>query len=241
MKMDTISALLRREAMQIEVAQSIRIAGRICNQRSKTALLREIQESLPDFFGFKEVGLMFRDVKTNMLFTINLLSKDEQEEWIKSKLKEQGNTVTSKQQQQQMEILFDQFQETFNIAFPNHLGITGKAFHQEQIFISNNPKSDKLFTNEIDNQTCEDNVRNFMIGPVYGHLRDSVTDNQACIDFDEDLSECEEANEDDEQSSQSDRPKKKAAAKKKLKIHNIQVDRSKPLGILQFINTTNGR
>lgn len=32
---------------------------------------------LPSFFGFKGVGLMFRDVKTNMLFTMNLLAKDE--------------------------------------------------------------------------------------------------------------------------------------------------------------------
>lgn len=189
MKMDTLAAQLRREAMQIEVAQSIRIAGRICNQRCKTSLLREIQSSLPEFFGFKEVGLMFRDVKTDMLFTINLLSKDEQEEWVKAQMKQQGYSITSKQQQQQMEILFEQFQETFNISFPNHLGITGKAFKNEKIFISNNPKSDKLFTNEIDNQTCEDNVRNFMIGPVYGHLRDSVTDSQAFIDFEEDLSE----------------------------------------------------
>lgn len=50
-----------------------------------------------------------------------------------------------------MDILFDQFQETYNIAFPNHLGVTGQAFQKEQIFISNNPKGNKLYTNEIDN------------------------------------------------------------------------------------------
>jgi len=65
------------------------------------------------------------------------------------------------------------------------LGVSGQAFHSEEIVISNNPKGNKMFTNEIDNQTDQDQVHNFMIGPVYGHLQDTVTTEQADISFEE--------------------------------------------------------
>lgn len=38
---------------------------------------------------------MFKDVKTNMLFTMNLLNLDEQDDWIRQKMNEKGFNALS--------------------------------------------------------------------------------------------------------------------------------------------------
>ena len=63
--------------MEKEVLDTIKIAGVLCNQKTQAELVRHIKQLLPGFFGFEEVGVMFRDVKSDLVFTMNELSKDE--------------------------------------------------------------------------------------------------------------------------------------------------------------------
>ena len=53
-----IEAVQERARMQHEVVQTIRVAGSICNQRSKAELVHELKTLLPPFFGFEAVGVM---------------------------------------------------------------------------------------------------------------------------------------------------------------------------------------
>jgi len=104
----------------------IKIAGTICNQRSKAALVNSIKTVLPQFMGFEEVGLVLRDVKTNQIFSINELQQEEKEEWYKEELKSRGLTkVLDKNTQKDIELAFDQFKETRTICYPHGQGITG--------------------------------------------------------------------------------------------------------------------
>ena len=56
--------------------------------------------------------------------------------------------------------------------FPCNSGISGQAFHTGQIFISNNAAKETKFQDEIDNQSSTTEVKNFLIGPVYGERKD---------------------------------------------------------------------
>ena len=57
--------------MQNEVVDSIKLAGSICTQRSQAELIRLLRKHLPVFFGFQAVGILLKDQKTNLMFTLN--------------------------------------------------------------------------------------------------------------------------------------------------------------------------
>jgi len=57
--------------------------------------------------------------------------------------------------------------------FPCNSGISGQSFHTGQIFISNNAAKETKFQDEIDNQSATTDVKNFLIGPVYGERKDA--------------------------------------------------------------------
>ena len=42
---------------------------------------------LPKFFGFEGAGILLRDVKTDFIFTLNELTKEEKEEALKDQFK----------------------------------------------------------------------------------------------------------------------------------------------------------
>ena len=186
---------------------------------------------------------MLRDVKSNLLFTINELSQDEQEEWLLEQREKMGLTwdaPLSAQDKQDVQLLLQQYRETRRIAFPVGPGVTGLAFEKEETVVGNfgagkgvggDHKSKKemgqlsarkgdigKFMFDIDNQTSARAVNNFMFGPVFGHPHDTLTREQAdhCLQDGDCLS-------DDSETGQ-----------KKLKFENI--NRQKPLGIIQFIN-----
>ena len=62
-----------------------------------------------------------------------------------------------------------------------------------------------------------------MIGPVFGHIKDQLTQQQNELNFDDELSE----------ESDSD------ISEKKVKFNNM--DREAPLGVIQLINKTGNR
>ena len=55
------------------------------------------------------------------------------------------------------------------LSFPTNSGISGHVFKTKELYISNQASKETKFQEEIDNQArqCTD-VRNFMIGPVFG-------------------------------------------------------------------------
>lgn len=57
--------------------------------------------------------------------------------------------------------------------FPCNSGLTGHVFQTGQIFVSNNAAKETKFQDEIDNQSSITEVKNFLIGPVYGEKKDT--------------------------------------------------------------------
>ena len=56
--------------------------------------------------------------------------------------------------------------------FPCNSGISGLVFQTGQLYISNNAAKENKFIDEIDNQSSVTDIKNFMIGPVYGERKD---------------------------------------------------------------------
>lgn len=59
--------------MQQEVIHTIELAGIICTQRSQPELVRLLKKHLPIYFGFQGVGVLLKDQKSDLLFTLNEL------------------------------------------------------------------------------------------------------------------------------------------------------------------------
>jgi len=57
--------------------------------------------------------------------------------------------------------------------FPCNSGISGVVFQTGSIYISNNATKETKFIDELDNQSSCTDVKNFMIGPVYGERKDT--------------------------------------------------------------------
>lgn len=58
------------------MTDTIGLAGAICTQRSQADLVKQIKLTLPDYFGFEGASILLRDVKTNLIFTINEITKE---------------------------------------------------------------------------------------------------------------------------------------------------------------------
>ena len=52
--------------------------------------------------------------------------------------------------------------------FPTNSGISGAVFKSKELYFSNNASKETKFVEEIDNQSACTDVKNFMIGPVFG-------------------------------------------------------------------------
>lgn len=62
------------------------------------------------------------------------------------------------------------------ITIPSSLGMSGVASNSGLIQFSNNPDTEKNFQKDVDNQAGINNVKNILIGPVYGHRNDYLQD-----------------------------------------------------------------
>ncbi len=69
-KLQQAHAFREKRHIQKEVVQTIKISSLISTQRSYADLILASQEVLPGFFQFEGLGILFRDKKTNQLFTI---------------------------------------------------------------------------------------------------------------------------------------------------------------------------
>ena len=55
---------------------------------------------------------MIRDVKTDLLFTINELSQDEQEAYVRKQLRESGKSAFTHDEEEDIKLFLDQYRET---------------------------------------------------------------------------------------------------------------------------------
>ena len=107
---------------------------------------------------------------------------------------------------------------TYKVTYPNNVGVTGHVFGSGQIYIQNNLKKEVKYRSDIDNQTEIKDVRNFMIGPVFGHFKDALAS-----EFPDEVG-------DDNKSPRS------ADKEENGKLKYKEIDRLLPIGILQLIN-----
>lgn len=82
---------------------------------------------MPKYFGFEAAGILIKDVKANLLFTVN-----EIEQVIYSKEK-------------------SDFRETEKLIIPSLLGLSGLSLRHKKIYIANNIHQQPIFQCNIDN------------------------------------------------------------------------------------------
>lgn len=59
---------------------TIRLAGEISTKRSLPELAQAIKQLLPKYFDFEAVGVLFRDQKSDEMFTVNEIAVEEKPE-----------------------------------------------------------------------------------------------------------------------------------------------------------------
>ena len=179
------------KAREKAVVDTLRLTSEICTQRHHEGLFRKMKENLPEFFGFESVGVLIYNFESNWLFTDpdqhkeGRHHKDEDSDAEEKHLKPHqartpghktpGATSPSKglkpdpetEAQREKQVHQKKFMQ-----FPCNSGISGQVFHSGQIFISNNAAKETKFQDEIDNQSATTEVKNFLIGPVYGERKD---------------------------------------------------------------------
>jgi hypothetical protein len=82
-KFDSLFATVIMKESQQETINIMKLAGEICTARTKVQLIRAIKNTLPAFFGFESVGVLIRDMKTDVMFTINEIDNEEHDEWMR--------------------------------------------------------------------------------------------------------------------------------------------------------------
>ena len=174
-KVDQIEALQSKLDMQREVIHTIDLAGAICTQRSQNDLVRSIKQYLPPFFGFETASVLLRDVKTDFLFTLNELSKDETEQILRKMHREEKRTEKEKLMEQAdlegieykpveedtwqedskerayIDEFIQNFRETKRINFPNNRGVSGRAFQKNVTVYSNEMHRVTDYAADVDN------------------------------------------------------------------------------------------
>ena len=77
------------------------MASAICSQRSYADFILQAKKILPKYFGFDGVGILFKDSKTNSLFTLEqTFDEDELAYMKKIDLKKEKNIDLTKEERQ---------------------------------------------------------------------------------------------------------------------------------------------
>ena len=141
----------------------------ITTQRSYVDYIYEVRKILPQYFGFEGVGILFRDIKTNNLFSIDNREDEDDNSIIKTKEQKiaNGEELTDEEKILDAE---RQYKKRNRHQYPNYLGITGEAFHSGEIIISNKISQSSNFVPSIDNLThTVKDVHSLMMVPIFGH------------------------------------------------------------------------
>lgn len=71
LKLDQLVTHRRCENLENEVIHTLKIAGVLCTQRSFADLIKQCKKVVPPYFDFEAANVLLKDVKTGMLFTMN--------------------------------------------------------------------------------------------------------------------------------------------------------------------------
>uniref|UniRef100_A0A7S3JD28 Uncharacterized protein n=1 Tax=Euplotes harpa TaxID=151035 RepID=A0A7S3JD28_9SPIT len=137
-----ITYQLKNESLKREMLTSMRFYSEISSTRSLKELVTILNSSLPEYLGFKSTGILIKDKTTNDMFTIPIYKDDAS-----------GNVITS------------------IIKFPQNMGISGLVFNSSEIYVCNNASQDRKFSNDIDNLSSLQDLRNFIIFPIFSDLK----------------------------------------------------------------------
>lgn len=86
-KLDGMDSQNRENEIKDEIMHTIRLAGEISTKRSLPELAQSIKKLLPKYFDFEAVGVLFRDQKSESMFTVNEIAVEEDpEELLKESL-----------------------------------------------------------------------------------------------------------------------------------------------------------
>ena len=163
----------------------MRLTSEICTQRHHDGLFRKMKENLPDFFGFESVGVLIYNFQTNWLFTDpeqlkeapvakkKPVDSDDEGGQERNDAHSKLSNATHHQHNGDAEAARekDLHHKKF-MNFPCNSGLSGHVFQTGQIYVSNNAAKETKFQDEIDNQSSTTEVKNFLIGPVYGERKD---------------------------------------------------------------------
>ena len=108
--------------LENEVVNIVNISGSLTNQRSHADLIKYAKVKIPPFFGFEGASLLLRDVKSNLLFTMNEILKDARDD-DPVKMHEAG------------EELAPEMRKTVKITYPNNSGVSGKVYATKSIIV----------------------------------------------------------------------------------------------------------
>ena len=89
-KVQQIQAQVGERRTQQEVVDTIRAASVICTQRSYSDFIFNCKRTLPDFFGFEAIGILFRDQTDDFLFCIEEDNKEGEQDQIERKRQKQS-------------------------------------------------------------------------------------------------------------------------------------------------------
>lgn len=180
LKLDQLQAQKQESDMQQEVIQTIELAGTICTQRSQPELVRLLRKHLPPFFGFQGVGVLLKDQKSELMFTLNELTDECDEKGhdhnlhAKDHIHEHETKKPDADSAETDKKKYNELRKMEKITVPSALGMSGASQETGQILYTNNPDAEQKFQKDVDNQTEIGNVRNLMVGPVFGHKNDHL-------------------------------------------------------------------
>jgi len=115
--------------MQNEVVETIRLAGTICTQRSQPELVRLLKKHLPIFFGFQGVGVMLKDQKSSLMFTLNEI-RDHETGTMHRQTKREGSKSQSRSDDETSscgEMNARELRKMEKITIPSNLGLSGRS------------------------------------------------------------------------------------------------------------------
>lgn len=113
-------------------------------------MVKNCKEILPKYFGFEGAGILLRDVKTDFLFSINELSRDESEMILRKEFRDshldekvelngldESEKQILKREQEFVDATLYKYRKTKQITFPNDRGVSGIAFNTGEIMHTN--------------------------------------------------------------------------------------------------------
>lgn len=71
MKLESQMVSKRCRSLENEVIITLKVAGRLCTQRTYADLIKSCKKIVPAYFDFEAANILLKDIKTGLLFTMS--------------------------------------------------------------------------------------------------------------------------------------------------------------------------